>query len=131
MNFPIADHIAIGRGCPAGADGNLQCCIISRRNSFHSVNEQANFEYFKSASVPELSFSPPQASILEQQQPFEEGGSANAFNGLNQYLENAQVPAGDYGSNLNSPVQPVTGNNLISYLKAPTAGPDPWAEAWG
>lgn len=86
-------------------------------------------EYFKSAYVPELSFPLPQGSILEQQQPSEEGGSANALNGLNQYFENAQVPAGYYGSNLNSPAQPVTGNNLISYNGASAAGPDPWTEA--
>ena len=88
-------------------------------------------EYFKSAYVPELSFPPPQDPILEQQQPSEEGGSANALNGLNQYFEDAQVPAGDYDSNLNSPSQPVIGNNLISYNGAQAAGPDQWTEAWG
>lgn len=129
--FPRADHIVIVRGCPAGANGNLQCCIIPDVSSFHSTNEQANFEYFKSASVPELSFPAPQASILEQQQPSEERGSANALNGLNQYFEDGHVPVGDDGSSLNSPAQPIIGNSLVSYYGAPVAGPDLWVEALG
>lgn len=119
--FLGADHIVIARGCPAGADGNLQCCIIPRVSSFHSNNEQANLRYFKSAYDPELPSPLPQGSILEQ-----EGGSANTLNGLDQYLENAQVLEGDYGSNLNSHAQPVTENNLISYYGASAAWPGLW-----
>lgn len=129
--FPRANHIVLVRGCPAGANGNLQCCIIPNVSSFRSTNEQANFEYFKSASVLELSFPPPQASIPEQQQPSEEEGSANALNGLNQYFEDGQFPVGDDGSSLNRPAQPITENSLVSYYGAPVAGPDPWAEALG
>lgn len=121
--------LSLVRGCPAGANGNLQCCKIP---SFHSANDQPNLEYFQSAYVPELSFPPAQGSILEQQQPSEQAGSANALNGLNQYFESAQVPAGESGSNLNSPAEPVTGNSLIGYngYGAPAAAPDPWTEAW-
>lgn len=129
--FQVLIIFVIGRGCPAGTDGNLQCCKIPKVSSFHSTNNQANLEYFKSAYVPELLFPPPQGSILEQQQPSEEGGSANALNGLIQYFESAQIPAGDYGPNLNSPTQPGTGNNPIGHNGAPAAGPDPWTEAWG
>lgn len=87
-------------------------------------------EYFKSASVPDLSLALLQGSNLEQQQPSEEGSSADAPNDLNQYFENAQVPAGDYGLSLHSPAQPVTGNNLISYYGPPAGGSDPWAGVW-
>lgn len=114
-----ANHLVSSDNCPAGADGNLQCCNIPRVTSFHSTNEQANFEYFKSASVPDLSF-----------QPSEEGSSDDTLNGLNQYFENTQVPAGDIGLNLHSPAQPVTGNNFIGYYEPPAGGSDPWAEAW-
>lgn len=87
-------------------------------------------EYSKSASVPDPSFPLLQGSSLEQQQPSEGGVSANALDGLNQYFENAQVPAGDYGLNLHSPAQPVTGNDMISYYGPPAGGSDPLAEAW-
>lgn len=98
--------------------------------SFHSTNEQTNLEYFKSASVPDLSLTLLQGSNLEQQ-PSEEGSSANGLNGLDQYFENAQAPVGDYGLDLHSPAQPVTGNNLISYYGPPAGGSDPWAGVWG